>query len=402
MTPTDDQVAQLLATIQESLDATGVYVSPAMHRLVDEADVARIEAAVARSPEPLYVVVHPFDYDDAFNGNPGDLLSRLHDASGDPGLYVANAQIYRGQESFRIDARAWGDSAGGRSDTYTLSTVAESAGPDDLGAQLVTAAEAVADGTVDEQYRTLVEAEEERDSPAPSGSGSGASDDGGGVAPVLTVVGVLVLVVVLYVAIKRAAQRPRSSRPREFALPASVLDRVREAHDQQLTRRAHREVLALGERIDAAELDADRAPGSWQAALDHYDAARRVLGEEGTETDVLDVVGALVLAERGDEALSAALAGRPFTPTTPCFLDPLHGAATTAGAIELVGDRVEVPLCKACREDLRKNRRPDILDVVRGGKPVHYFETDDEPWASTGYGALAPDLVERLHRRRQV
>ncbi|MCD4535190.1 hypothetical protein LRP67_13940 [Nocardioides sp. cx-169] len=400
MTPADDQVAQLLATIQESLDATGVYVSPAMHRLVDEADVARIEAAVARSPEPLYVVVHPFDYDDAFNGNPGDLLSRLHDASGDPGLYVANAHIYRGQESFRIDARAWGDPAGGGSDTYTLSAIAESAGPDDLGAQLVTVAEAVADGTVDEQYRALVEAEEQRDSPGPSGSGSGASE-GGGAAPVLTVVGVLVVIVVLYVALKRAASHARSSRPREFALPASVLDRVREAHDQQLTRRAHREVLALGERIDAAELDADRAPHSWQATLDHYDAARRVLGEEGAETDVLDVVGALVLAQRGDEALNAALAGAPFTPTTPCFLDPLHGAATTEGAIELGGDRVEVPLCKACRDDLRKKRRPDILDVVRDGKPVHYFETDDEPWASTGYGALSPDLVERLHRRRQ-
>ena len=41
----------------------------------------------------------------------------------------------------------------------------------------------------------------------------------------------------------------------------------------------------------------------------------------------------------------------------------------------------------------------DILDVVRDGTPVHYFETDAEPWASTGYGALEPDLVERLHRR---
>jgi hypothetical protein len=110
-------------------------------------------------------------------------------------------------------------------------------------------------------------------------------------------------------------------------------------------------------------------------------------------------VGAIVLAERGDAALTA-LAGREFEPTTPCFLDPLHGEATTEGSIEVDGDRIAVPLCKACRAELRRKRRPDILDVVRDGKPVHYFETDDEPWASTGYGALSPDLVERLHRRR--
>ena len=43
-------------------------------------------------------------------------------------------------------------------------------------------------------------------------------------------------------------------------------------------------------------------------------------------------------------------------------------------------------------------RRPDVLDVVVRGTPHHYFETDREPWASTGFGALEPDLVTRLHR----
>ncbi|WP_193611521.1 hypothetical protein [Nocardioides lijunqiniae] len=404
MSNADDRIDQLLTTVQASLDATGVYVAPAMARYVDAADVARIEAAVARSPEPIFVVAYPLDYGDAFNGDAGDLLSRLHDRSDAPGIYVANGAVYAEAQEFRLEARTWGDSLGGTSaDSYELSTLGEETAPGDLGEQLATVAEAVADGTVTEQYLELVQ--ERRESPRTGADPGGFGDDGAPVAAYT--VGGVVLAVVLVWAV--AAGRRRSGRSRtvggagrrEFTLPASVLDRVRDAHDEQLTRRAHREVLALGERIDAADMDAARAPRSWQAALDHYDAARRVLGEgDGAEVDVLDVVGAIVLAERGDEALTAALAGRPFEPTTPCFLDPLHGEATAEGSIERGGDRIAVPLCRDCRTELRKKRRPDILDVVRDGKPVHYFETDDEPWASTGYGALSHDLVERLHRRR--
>ena len=59
-------------------------------------------------------------------------------------------------------------------------------------------------------------------------------------------------------------------------------------------------------------------------------------------------------------------------------------------------------MCATCRKDLAAGRRPDILDVVRDGVPVHYFATDAEPWASTGYGALEPDLLTALrgHRSR--
>ena len=61
---------------------------------------------------------------------------------------------------------------------------------------------------------------------------------------------------------------------------------------------------------------------------------------------------------------------------------------------------LEVPLCKACRTDLAAGRAPDTLGVVRGGEPQHYFDTAAEPWVSTGYGSLHPDLVARLHRSR--
>lgn len=393
MTRADD-VTALLATIQDALDATGVYVAPVMGSQVDAGELAAIEAAVARSPEPLFVVVHPIDYGDAFDGNPGDLLSRLHDSSGVDGLYLANDPVRPGGD-VRLEARIWGSDGGGYYETYAVTEVGEAADPRDLGAQLVAATEAVADGTVDDQYAALVE--EQLDDTV---SEDAASGDGG--AQTAYVVGAIMIgLVVAWLALRLRRLLRGGGGNGEFTLPPSVLERARDAHDEQLTRRAHREVLALGERIDSADMDARQAPASWQAALDHYEAARRVLGESDgpDDVDVLDVVGAIVLAQRGEDALTAALAGRGFEPTTTCFLDPLHGAATSEGTIERSGDRLRVPLCKECRGDLRKKRRPDILDVVRRGRPVHYFETDDEPWASTGYGALSPDLVQRLHRR---
>lgn len=392
-----NEVDQLLVTIQDALDATGVYVAPSLRAEVSDRDVAAIEAAVARSPEPLFVVAQPLTYDDAFGGDAGDLLSRLHDASGQPGVYVAGVPAFTGGE-FELEARIWEDALGASTtETYAVSAVGEAQGRDDLGAQLVAVTEAIADGTLQEQYDAIAGS-------GSTGTGAPASDDaaatpyvvGGGIA--------LALVLVWALARRRPSRSPGTLTPdAQFDLPPSVIERVRDAHDAQLTRRAHDDVLALGERIDAAELTADGAGDasrSWQATLDHYEAARRVLGEGDAVVDVLDVVGAIVLAERGVEALEAATSGRAFVPTTRCFLDPLHGAATTEGSLDLPGGRGTVPLCARCRSDLRKKLRPDILDVVRDGEAVHYFETDDEPWASTGFGSLETDLVARLHRRR--
>lgn len=390
-----NEVDQLLVTIQDALDATGVYVAPGLRSEVSAEDVAAVEAAVARSPEPLFVVAHPLAYDDAFGGDAGDLLSRLHDASGQPGFYVAGVPAFTAGE-FELEARIWEDALGASTtETYAVSAVGEAQGRDDLGAQLVAVTEAIADGTLEEQYDAIA---------GTSSTGAPSADDASA-TPYVVGGGIVLALVLVWALARRRPARPSGTRKpdAQFDLPPSVIDRVRDAHDAQLTRRAHDEVLALGERIDAAELATDGAGDasrSWQATLDHYEAARRVLGEGDAVVDVLDVIGAIVLAERGVEALEAATSGRAFVPTTRCFLDPLHGAATTEGSLDLPGGRGTVPLCARCRRDLRDRRRPDILDVVRDGEAVHYFETDDEPWASTGFGSLETDLVGRLHRRR--
>lgn len=248
-----------------------------------------------------------------------------------------------------------------------------------------------------------------------SGSGTGSTgqpsgdsyDDGSTSDALVGFVVIAVAVAAVGLGIRSLGRRARARRATEqaarpaFALPDSVLERVREAGDADLARRAQAAVLALGEHIDAADLGGSGAR-AWAAALDHYDAARRLLPEDaiglGGDLDPLDAVGAVVLAGRGEEALAAARKGRSFVPTTPCFLNPLHGRATRDRTLEHDGRRVDAPVCAACRRDLKAGRRPDILDVVVDGRPEHYFETDREPWASTGFGALEPDLVRRLHR----
>ena len=257
----------------------------------------------------------------------------------------------------------------------------------------------VADGTAQQAWDAYIDAlprTSSGTSSSGSSSASDAEDSGGGNA---VGVGAVVGVVVALAAVA-AVWRVRRARRRTFSLPASVIAHVREAHDDRLEEQARAEVLALGEAIDAEDVDPSDEPVAWQAALDHYDGAKRVLSRGGGEPEVLDVVGAIVLARRGTRALADANAGREFIPAPLCYLNPLHAAPRGSSKVETGGRRVEVPLCAACQKDLQGGRAPDVLDVERRGRAVHYFDTDAEPWASTGYGTLKPDLVERLHGRR--
>ncbi|WP_262850754.1 hypothetical protein [Mumia quercus] len=400
MTGTAPGAADLDA-IWAALENEHVYVHPSMKGEVTAPQLAEAKANIARSEAPVYVVVYPLHPDDEFTGEPSDLVATLHDHRPEPGIYLATDVRW---DRNKLDGASWDVRTEDRDPVYQASFAAEIEEPDDLGAQVVAATEMIADGTTQERYdkawavyeKTLEKRETSTGSQQPS---SYADDDGaGGALP--WVVGAVLLATALALA-WRAFRKERgdaASDRKAFTLPASVVERVRDAHDSALIARADRELLALGELIDETELAGDTA--AWQTALDHYDAAKRVRGES-RQPDVLDVVGALVLVERGGAALAAAAAGKPYEPARPCYLNPLHG--TAAGSTPLATERgkVVVPLCAQCRRDLKAKRRPDILDVVRGGKPVHYFDSGVEPWASTGYGALDPDLVTQLHRTRR-
>ncbi|MDN4173622.1 hypothetical protein QWY28_11745 [Nocardioides sp. SOB77] len=409
--------------IVEDLTRTGVHLGPGTESWLSAEQLAAYRQTVRESGLPVHLVlVQPPEDGGISSGD--DLLVRVHDAGGPDGLYIGVNNVWsfteEGEPAYNptlpdgsevnIALQQWGAVRGSTDVVRDADSILRAGGPDgtplELGDGVVAVAEQLLAGTLPAAAtaaQDAASARHEREDAAGStqvGTGSSGGTDGSGPGDaVLGAVVVLLVVVAAVLGLRALVRRGRArTRAQTFALPDSVLDRVREAGDAELARRARQDVLALGERIDAADLDGSGAP-AWAAALDHYDAAGRLLpGDPTADVDPLDAVGAIALAGRGEEALAAARRGRPFEPSTPCFLNPLHGRAARGHALEHAGRRVEAPICAACRRDLQAGRRPDILDVVVRGRAEHYFETDREPWASTGFGALEPDLVRRLHR----
>lgn len=400
MTDTGEDAADLDA-IWAALEKDHVYVHPSMEKEVTATQLAEAKGHIARSEDPVYVVVYPLHPDDEFTGEPADLVATLHDHRPEPGIYLATDVRWDRNE---LGGASWEVRTENLDPVGDATFAARIEEPDDLGAQIVAATEMIADGTTQERYDkarvTYEKTIDKQETSSSSQQPSYADDDGGAGGALPWVVAVVLLATACALAWRsfKKGRDDAAAGGRAFTLPASVVERVRDAHDSALLARVDRELLALGELIDETELTGDTA--GWQTALDHYDAAKRVRGES-RQPDVLDVVGALVLVERGGAALTAAAAGRPYEPTRPCYLNPLHGAAAGATPLATARGKVVVPLCSQCRRDLKAKRRPDILDVVRGGTPVHYFDSAVEPWASTGYGALEPDLVTQLHRTRR-
>ncbi|WP_181312618.1 hypothetical protein [Nocardioides campestrisoli] len=411
-TAIDEVVADLLET--------GAHVDPAADGWIPPEQLASITATAREAEIPVHVVLVPPEGGGIRAGD--DLLVRVHDAGAPDGLYVGVNNVYEAAaresdsgyatlpdgSTLSLAVQQWGEVAGRSEITGEVETLlAWSEAPAALGDGLQRVVEGLADDSFEAEVEAARQARDDHlDARAAERAGEGTSleswipfaDDETGVGDYL---GVLLLGAALLVAVSRF--RRRQPAPRTFVLPESVLDRVRAAGDAELVRRARRDVLALGEAIDGLEMSGSGSP-AWAAALDHYEAAGRVLPADLPDdaADPLDAAGAVVLATRGLEALAAAERGAEFTPSTPCFLNPLHGEAAVDRTLEHDGRTVEAPVCTTCRRDLEAGRRPDVLDVVVRGTPRHYFETDREPWASTGFGALEPDLVRRLHADRSV
>ncbi|MDT9594525.1 hypothetical protein RDV89_15680 [Nocardioides zeae] len=418
----EDEVQTILAELR----ADGLYVHPSAAQLVPAEQQEQIEANLAELREagaPVYVVVEDVSETGRF-GSMDSLLTRVHDRSvtdGDPleGLYVATDWFYsadyaerEGIAPYTLSDRGWSVSEKLPTDFDALDV---NQVEDDLGDGLVLLTESMAarvDGDLTQWDSYIGSVREAREQDRAQEEGS----DGAG-GTVLLGAGAVLAIVVAGVLLSRRARsgaRPgtpergvrasaQGSRGAAYTLPPSAVELVRAAHDARVVTRGRDELLALGEAVDAAELTPRGDADSWQAALDHYDAARRVLRPEDPADDVplLDGVGGLVLAQRGRAALAAASRGRAWSPQAPCFLNPLHGPGTTERDVEVGGQRLHAPLCTRCRRDLKRGGKPAILDVMVDGSPRHYFETDARPWADTGFGALVPDLVTALHRARR-
>lgn len=381
-----------LARIHEELAKDGVFVHPSLRNLVSVADEDTLEQEVARADHPTYVVVWPLSESDTYGGKASDLLTRLHDEYPDPGIYLSTTSRLEPTDytSVEVDGRQWGipGQADGDLSEWAIEMVVDQEEHQDIPSAMGRTLELLAmdpDQVSELNDDLLAESSSARgDEPAVEGD----SWISGGL------VAALVAVVVVFVAWRVVV----SFRKKPAPLPESAVRRIRAARARELLARARDESQALGEAIDVAEIEPGDDADSWQAALDHYAGVRRLLAPE--EPGELDVVGALVLTARGREALGRARDGQPWHPTPACFLNPLHGPAGTGRRIEWQGRTLEVPVCDECRSALRKKESPDIFDVVHNGRQVHYFETDVEPWASTGFGSLETDLLARWHERR--
>lgn len=381
-----------LLKIHRELAKDGVFVHPSLRGLVSAAAEDDLEQEVAQADHPTYVVVWPLRDHDAYGGKASDLLTRLHDKYPQPGIYLSTTTRLEPTtySSVDVDGRQWGipGQSDGALSVWAIEMVVDQEDHQDIPSAMNRAIELL-DMSPDE----VAKLNEELLAENSSARGGEASDEDSSWLPAgLTTVLVAVLTVFIVWRVMV------SFRKKPASLPKSAVQQIRAARARELLVRARDTSQALGEELDSTEIGSADNPDAWQAALDHYAAARRLLEHEGPGE--LDVVGALVLAGRGREALTCARAGKAWQPTPDCYLNPLHGPADKGRRIAWQGRTLEVPVCGECRSALRKKQVPDIFDVIHNGKPVHYFETDVEPWASTGYGSLEPDLVRRLHGHR--
>lgn len=387
MTRIDEET---LRQIEAELGADGVWVAPELRDQVPPDVEAQIEAAVAAADTPTYVTLVDLDYRDPLtHGDAGELANYIRDDTGRSGVYVGLEPQY-GDDPYVLELTSFPDDSG----LFYAARVASAEHPDDLGAQALRVLELLKSGDAERLYEQL-----DPEDRYPGGSSGG--DDGGLGAGALTgiAVAVLALVAVVVTARRRRARAlPAAPTPTgaSFTLPTAVLSTVRAAEDRRTEGRAQADVLALGEAIDAAELDPRRTAGlpAWQAALDHYDVARRILDRDHSPADA---VGAIVLAGRGRSALAAAVDGRGWEPAASCYFNPLHEGATTPVLWRDGESGVRVPACERCARAVSDGAEPDdVLDFVTDGRPAHYFKLDLGAWSRTGYGALDGDLLGRL------
>lgn len=402
-----------LRQIEQQLGRDGVWVSPDLRAEFPARAEQRIEKAVAEARPKIYValVEVPADHPQ-FHGRLEDVFATIRDDTGRQGTYVGV------ERTGGLEPAAY--SFGGDDDGSYAGQAAMLRHPDQLIEQVVEAVELVGTGRAEAVYDRLSaprrpdrkknaptqEGDKDAGKPAPDDRGTG--ETGTGTVPptesaaddesdgTVVTVGISMAVVLALLAVGIGlALRHRSQTGRGFRMPRIAT--VRPVGGDRREKLARREVLALGERIEATATSDEN--DAWQQALDHYDAARRILGGKHEPEDT---VGAIVLAARGLSALDAAAEGRDdWKPDRPCYLNPLHGSAVRAVTWRGASAGVDLPACQRCADAIEAGRMPDdVLDFVRDGRPRHYFALDIAPWSSTGYGSLDPDLLSKLHGTR--
>lgn len=327
-----------------------VYVSPSLVRVAPAADVRALRAAVARAPYPVYVAVLPtFGAEDSIpTARP--LPAILHDRMGRDGLYlIVDQSSFSYAGAFGVRIRRSVDEL--FSDVY-----------DDRPGQDPVATATYALGYLEGAPRRAIR--DPRDAP-----GRGTARN---VLAVL--VGLLVGAAVLRGLsapwwAEQRARRAARARTRERDAPAA------EALDPAALEEAARTELA---KLSRELAGADDPP---PVAFDDYAAASKVLEDH---EHPIDLLGALILAWRGQAALEGGTA-------RPCLFDPRHGPGRTTTRWRLDGGEVDIPACRACAKAIAAGRAPQAVQ----DRGRDYF-TRDTVWARTGFGALDDTVAQQV------
>lgn len=376
-----------IAEIEQEMAGDGVWVDRSFassHDISAADEAAIVDAVAATQRSDLKVVLVEVDSDDdRFQGSFANLSAWLQDDSGGDATYVG----YDRWSEPHLSVQAFGD----QPDTSYVPNVAAHDHPNDVTAQVLQIQELLDDGNAQALWDEVPQDERY----------SWTADEGIQGSEVLGGIGVLIALAAVIAGLV-VWRRRRRTRPSGFTLPSTVLHTVRSAEDRRLRQQADAEVLALGEAIGSGEPGGSASSlDAWQQALDHYAGARSILSQKAAPADV---VGALVLARRGESAREAAQARRPsaWSPPLRCWFNPLHDGPTTDVAWR-DGDRsVDVPACGDCAADVRAGREPaDVLDFIEGDRTVHYFRLDLGAWSRTGYGTLERDLLGALRTSRR-
>ncbi|MFE3456949.1 hypothetical protein ACFXKD_05330 [Nocardiopsis aegyptia] len=396
----------LADTAPEEMDATGrvvaaleespVLVDPSFSGALPEDLAQEWGDRIEESGVPLRVLAVPLIEGGDWNGDPGVMAAAVHDRIGGDGHYL----VLDGGRLSGHDLTAEGGEAAG-SAFYGAATVSREMDYDAPAADQVERAVEVALSEDPEGIYSAAEDQRER----------GFLDWYYSLGWGWATVSVLLPWIVAALALGGLGagvyywRRPR----RVPSLPQhAAFDNADRARRDDLSDRAGRELVELGERLSGAVPLAgeDDALGALQEALDAHAAARRIHDALPAEPELVDVAGVLVLLDMAEDHLERATRPAARRRSAPlrshCYANPLHGTDTKVTRWrEFGGSRhVSVPLCGPCARAVRDRRRPTVLAARHDGREVPYFEVpaEESVWAATGFGALRGDLVARVLR----
>jgi hypothetical protein len=391
--------------IADALRDSPVHVGPGLEAAIPADRQQEIVAQIEEAGIPVKVVLVPLVKGGPWGGDADQLAHVVHERLGGGEMVLLTTS---GDIADDVRGYDWPEGSHQARDAANAVFHQEDMNDAGLAARVERAIEIVEAGNGTEAYEEAT-ADLRTDAPGTGGT-SGTSDDGaeessGGSAWTLPlVVGGAVLVAALGgLFLIRRGRLGRAGPDAPFASPKAVFAAARAADEETLRRRAHEEVVALGEELGDRE---DTTPALGRA-LDAYAAAGTVLdGARGLP----DLAGVLALVAEGRDALhdDGGKGGgkgrkRPQQPLPLCFFHPLHGRADRTVRWRPMGRReaLQVAACGTCANAVRDRRAPEVLTDTVDGRDVPYFEVPAENslWAATGYGSLGDEpLAVRVQR----